>query len=592
MATLHYFEIIIIISLTVIVPNDSKSGINNDADNITMDTYWLKDEVNLNTSNSCEQVWMQTCQHSLLKYVSLAGFVHCIDGNIAGMTACNCVNHDDDHESNCLIVGRCPYTCGFYDRKSHWTEKNVFTLPKDVNKLNQFACGRLNRTGRLCSECVEGLSPQVYSYDLNCIRCENNILNWFKFIAVAFVPLTIFYFIVVLFRINATNPYMYGFVTFNQFVGSPIFVRACFLTLKEKYKFAARLLALPYGVWNLDFFRSLPLNICLNLTMLQTLALDYAIAIYPLLLVVITYILIELHARGCKLVFWLWRPFHRCCVRFTRIMDIRSSISKAFATFLLLSYVKLLNSTIDMLSPTEVHNINTNITILYVYYDASYKYFGKEHLPYAIMSILFSFVFILSPLVLLLVYPTRCFQKYCCGSRNQLLRTFVDTFQGHYKDGTQPQTRDYRWFAAVYFLGRIVLLYFIFGVTQNGVCFVLAGLFLILLGIVMVLFQPYKSAKANTFHTVLPFFMAFSSLLITLLNESTVTSWRLIKYIVPVVGFCFTLPIVIAISYTVYAYVLLRVYKKCRELHLKRVLQRENSERQSLLLKANIDTHL
>ena len=207
MATLHYFDIIIIISLTVIAPNDSKSGINNDADNITMDTHWLKDEVNLNTGNSCEQVWMQTCQHSLLKYVSLAGFVHCIDGNIAGMTACNCVNHDDDHESNCLILGRCPYTCGFYDRKSHWTEKTVFTLPKDVNKLNQFACGRLNRTGRLCSECVEGLSPQVYSYDLNCIRCENNILNWFKFIAVAFVPLTIFYFIVVLFRINATNPY-------------------------------------------------------------------------------------------------------------------------------------------------------------------------------------------------------------------------------------------------------------------------------------------------------------------------------------------------------------------------------------------------
>ena len=585
MATLHYFEIIIIISMTVIAPNDSKSEINNDTDKISMDTYRLKDEVNLNTGYSCEQVWLQSCQNFIHKIASLAGYVYCIGGNQSGMIACNCVNHDDDHDSNCLIVGRCPYTCGFYDQKSHWTEKIVFPLPKDVNKLNQFACGRLNRTGRLCSECMEGLSPQVYSYDLNCIRCDNNNFNWFKFIAVAFIPLTVFYFIVILFRINATNPYMYGFITFNQFVGSPIFLRACFLTLKGKYKFAVRLIALPYGVWNLDFFRSLPLDICLNLTTLQTLALDYAIAVYPLLLVVITYILIELHARGCRLLLCLWRPFHRCCVWFTRIMDIRSSIIKAFATFLLLSYVKLLNSTLDMLSPTKVHDINSNFTKQnwYVYYDASYKYFGKEHLSYAIMTILFFFVFVLSPLVFLLVYPTRCFQKYCCGSRNQLLRTFADTFQGHYKDGTQPQTRDCRWFAAVYFLGRIVLLYFIFGVTQNRVCFVLAGLFLILLGIVMVLFQPYKSAKANTFHTVLPFFMAFSSLLITLLNESEVMSRPLIKHIVPVAIFCFTLPIVIVISYTVYTYVLLRVYKKCRELHLKRVLQRENSEQQSLL---------
>ena len=81
------------------------------------------------------------------------------------------------------------------------------------------------------------------------------------------------------------------------------------------------------------------LNIYLDLTTLQTLALDYAIAIYPLLLVIIIYIVIELHARWYRVLIWLWRPFHRCCVRFmiTRAMDIQSSIIKVFATFLLLS---------------------------------------------------------------------------------------------------------------------------------------------------------------------------------------------------------------------------------------------------------------
>ena len=316
----------------------------------------------------------------------------------------------------------------------------------------------------MCSECMEGYSPLVYSYDLNCVRCTNSRLNWLKFIAIAFIPLTIFYFIVILFRINATNPYLYGFITFSQLLTSPLFIRASFLTLKGKYKLTARIFAVLYGIWNLDFFRSLPLNICLDLTTLQTLALDYAIAVYPLVLLVITYILIEFHARGCRLVHWIWRPFHRCCVRFTRIMDIQSSIIKAFATFLLLSYVKFLNATVDMLLPVKAYDIQGKMVGLYVYLDASYRYFHKDHLPYAIMGIACFLIFVLSPLVLLLIYPTTCFQRCLntCRLRSHALQVFVDTFQGHYKDGTEPGTRDCRWFAAVYFLARIIIFYIIF----------------------------------------------------------------------------------------------------------------------------------
>ena len=176
---------------------------------------------------------------------------------------------------------------------------------------------------------------------------------------------------------------------------------------------------------------------------LQTLALDYAIAVYPLLLVIITYILIELHARGCRLLVWLWRPFHRCCVWFTRTMDIQSSIVKAFATFFLLSYVKLLNSTVDILLPVKIYNIHQEAVGLYVYYDASYKYFSKEHLPYAITSIVFFLTFVFCPLVLLLLYPTTCFQKCLssCRLRNHILHTFVDTFQGCLLY-TSPSPRD------------------------------------------------------------------------------------------------------------------------------------------------------
>ena len=113
-----------------------------------------------------------------------------------------------------------------------------------------------NRDGRLCSKCKEGFSP--LAYDLHCIKCANNKYNWLKFTAAAFIPLTIFYFIVILFRINATNPYLYGYITLSQGLASPIALQGIFLGLKGKYKPMGGLLAMPYAIWNLDFFSFTP----------------------------------------------------------------------------------------------------------------------------------------------------------------------------------------------------------------------------------------------------------------------------------------------------------------------------------------------
>ena len=48
------------------------------------------------------------------------------------------------------------------------------------------------------------------------------------------------------------------------------------------------------------------------------------------------------------------------------------------------SYIKLLNSTADMLLPVITYNLYGKVAGTYVYYDASYEYFGKAHLPYDI----------------------------------------------------------------------------------------------------------------------------------------------------------------------------------------------------------------
>ena len=536
----------------------------------------------LNSNQTCQPKNLQnTLQNLLCKKhrhkLYNGGTVKC-DKNVISVRNCDCVTYNNDECS--VLLGACPYGCGFTTSKlSSWAAQIFHPLPENLSEYNYAMCGWLNRDGPMCSKCRKDFSPQVYSYDLKCVPCKNSQYNWLKFTAVAFVPLTFFYFIVILFRIDATSPYLYGFINLNQALASPINLRGIFLTLKRDYLLGARILAIPYTIWNLDFFRSLPLNICLDLTTLQTLAMEYAIAIYPLLLVVITYIVIELHARGCRVLVWLWRPFHRCCVRFTRAMDTQSSIVKAFATFLLLSYVKLLNTTLDILLPVQLYHISPNEdgSGWYVYYDASYHYFSYNHLPYAIMSITLFLIFGLSPLILLIVYPMSCFQKCCCGANNYALRTFVDAFQGHYKDGTEPGTRDCRWFAGIYFLGRIMILYVIFGVIKNAVCYALVGFTFMVVGMLIIVLQPFKSSKVNTYHTLLLFFMAVCCFSITTVNQAESKAHWMIKFLTPLVWIIYMSPIL-----AMMAYAICKSYCRCRVLWLK-VYQR-NPELENLLI--------
>ena len=113
--------------------------------------------------------------------------------------------------------------------------------------------------------------------------------------------------------------------------------------------------------------------------------------------------------------------------------------------------MKFLSVSFDLLTPTEVHNINGSLLGLFLYYDASIAYFGTEHLPYAVLALLLLLIFVIFPIVLLLLYPMRCFQQCLgrCGLSFYALCIFMDAFQGGYKDGTNG-TRDCRYFEALY----------------------------------------------------------------------------------------------------------------------------------------------
>ena len=126
--------------------------------------------------------------------------------------------------------------------------------------------------------------------------------------------------------------------------------------------------------------------------------------------------------------------FARC----RRQWDIQNSLLDAFETFFLLSYVKFLSVSFDILMPTFSWDMKSTMQSPVVYYDGTLEYFGLEHLPYALLAFAVLIVFTFCPILLLCVYPChwfhRCLNTYHLSS--PALHTFMDTFQGSYKDGT------------------------------------------------------------------------------------------------------------------------------------------------------------
>ena len=198
-----------------------------------------------------------------------------------------------------------------------------------------------------------------------------------------------------------------------------------------------------------EFLRSFDLGICLGTNTLQTLALDLAVGVYPLLLMLLTYVLIHLYDRNFKPIVVIWRPFQAVFVFFQGKVEIRTSLIDVFCTFFFLTNTKLMSASIDILVPVYVYQLNSSGHLSYtwrVFNDATMPYFGHQHLPYAILAIVVLVLFALLPTVLLTVYPFRWFQKLLnlFPIRWYILHTFVDSLQGAYTDGTEPGTRDCR----------------------------------------------------------------------------------------------------------------------------------------------------
>ena len=208
-----------------------------------------------------------------------------------------------DEDSNITLVGRCPYT---KPRRHHEDHTLYHHLPITRYSLNNQICQPLKRIGTLCGRCLPDHYPLAYSFNMTCIPCPHARWNWFRYIIAAYLPLTLFYFLVLFFKVNTTSSHLYAVVYYSQLISMPYIVRLLFVSLLQETNFAYHLVANGfislYGIWNLDFFRPFYSDLCLGIGILPTLALDYVIAVYPLFLMIITYLLVVLYDRMLNII--------------------------------------------------------------------------------------------------------------------------------------------------------------------------------------------------------------------------------------------------------------------------------------------------
>ena len=102
----------------------------------------------------------------------------------------------------------------------------------------------------------------------------------------------------------------------------------------------------------------------------------------------------------CWRLFGTLLNFGKVCKKW----DIHTSVIDYFATFFLRSYVKIMSATFDILVFTRVYKFNSTETSYRLFYNPSVVFFGKGHLPYAIVALLIYFIFTIIPTVILIAF--------------------------------------------------------------------------------------------------------------------------------------------------------------------------------------------
>ena len=402
------------------------------------------------------------------------------------------------HSLNMYVAGISPFTFSADSSKSR-REYSRSEINLNLTDIEDSQCSNQHRKGILCSRCEDGYGPAMSSWALDCVQCNSTTRQHsaVRFVCLQLVLLIIVFLILLSFNIRLTSGPTNAFIFYSQTIV------AIFYDRMQKYRTFTKAWVVVYSIWNLRLLEVFP-NYCTSGidSFATVIALEYISAIFPLILIALFYLFASLYNRGIQPILCLCRPVHHCVARF-RVNTLQRTITDALAAFLLLSYTKFTIVSLRLLSPSHLYDYHGNLTVTVMFFDGKIGFFHLEHAPYVVAAV-FCLLFVVAlPPLLLLLYPLKSIHKalsllhcerYLPGGRLEL---FLNAFYGCYKDGTTADSRDYRYFAGLYFIFRIVFAV-VYSVETEFNSYFLSHHILCIMGILLFsICRPYRNDFYN-----------------------------------------------------------------------------------------------
>ena len=469
----------------------------------------------------------------------------------ASIQRCKCYNDEKDRSVSIVICNEQESSLGYnfcmtYDEESGTSEVSYcsyfslqghnisgpqfINLPDNISELNEYMCGPMNRKGIVCSECIDGYGPSVTSLKFQCSTCSSVWYGVVMYLLIELVPVTIFYVIALLFQLNLTTAPMFGFIMYSNCI---IVYTTHHPIISNEAQAYTRVITLLYGIWTLDFFRYAipPFCVSSKLTTVHIIYLQSVSAFFPYVLIAITWLLIKLHSNDCKVMVWMWKKLDKVILKYIKVQrNSGRTVIDAFATFFLLSFVKLFSSILLPLQPFTLTKVSSyNISRSRTIHSLVDSRTSGANVAVVVSSGIFLFA-LLPPVFIIALYPIRTFRNLmlkCCHRRFIcILNFFVEKYHSCYKDGLDGG-KDMRSFASVYFFG-IILTYIVWFITLRYLSLaIMAGGY----GLMIAIVQPYKKRYMTVIDSLL---LANLALMIAALNDFLVLSQ--ICAVLPAVG--------------------------------------------------------
>ena len=437
------------------------------------------------------------------------------------------------------------------------TKPGYRLLPENISELNHFMCGPLNRKGYLCSDCIDGFGPSmnIIEHPNHCYECRDNYRGVMLYLAIVLLPLTLLYLLILIFQIRMTSAPIPCFVMYSQLIviafsytwGATFDeLTTVIITKTGNTRAVTKLILILYGIFDLDFisYAVPPFCVSKDLRLYHRVFLGYITAFYPMMLIIITWICIELHDRNFRVIVFLWRPFHRCFVRLRRGWDTKNDLIDVFATFILLSFVKIMYQTVLMFTTAKLHTYSLSGEYLYHSYvsnvDNSIPITSAKYIIPVIFASVICIIFNVLPILLLVLYPFGRFRRMLSKLRLDRisLTIFTEKFHCCYRDGLDGK-RDMRYFSGVYFF--LVIPLFFHSLLNHIFHFdpwFISGTIVLLAALLIVLCRPYKKMYMNVCDTLLLSHLAMICFMLSQKNN---------KYFVPFMQVLFLLPFAILV---------------------------------------------